>query len=204
MRVVVLKMACVLALAGALGCSAMRRRLDPCGKLTPAPDPPGGEVLPRTFSPEGSGFRVGLPPKRRVEGEADDGRVGETYRWFVFNQGQYEISYVESGRQLEDPATSAEVFDRLKQDALSKGLGRVEVERELRLGTHPGRELRTRNENGVFIQRFYVAGGRLYIFSAFVWSKLEGCALGDVLKTLDSFELTGEGGPASPPFGGSG
>ena len=201
MRVVIFKTACVLALACALGCSAVRGRLDPCSKLTP--DPPGGEVLPKTFSSAGGGFKVALPPTRPVEREAGDERVGETYRWFVFNRAQYELAYVESDRQLEDPATSAEVFDRLKRNALSKGLGRVEVDRELKLGTHPGRELWTRNENGVFIQRFYIADRRLYIFTALVWSKLEGCALGDVLKTLDSFELTEEGGPASPPPGGS-
>lgn len=183
---------CALALACAQGCW-VAHRLDPCGKWLASS--PGGEVLPMTFSPEGGGFRVRLPPTKAVE-EAGGGE-GKTYRWLVLNQGQYEISYVDSDRNLEDPAVNSAMLDRLKEVVLSKAGGRLEAERDLRLGSHPGRELLMRGGRGVFIQRFYVAGGRLYQVSASVPSGIDGCALDGVVKNLDSFELLeGEGASA--------
>lgn len=181
--------ACVLALAGTLGCASLRSRLDPCGRFMPAP--PGSEVLPMHFSPEGGGFKVGLPPTKPAE--SGEGHVGKTYRWFVFNEGQFEIVYVESPVLRQEQG--AVVLDRLKENSLSHDKLRLESERELRLGPHLGRELVLRDDDGILIRRFYLAGGRVYIVSASVSSRLEGCALGGVVKKLDTFELVEEGAP---------
>jgi hypothetical protein len=191
----VLGVGCVLALAGSLGCWSLRSRLDPCGRVFP--HPPGGEAVPMHFSPEGGGFKVGFPPTKPAEG--GEGRAGKTYRWFVFGEGQYEILYAEFPGPPRDP--DAAVLDRLKASFLAHDNHRLESERDLRLGSHVGRELVLRNDEGVLIRRIYLAGGRLYVVSAAVSSRLEGCALGDVVRHLDTFELLEEGAPAAAPTG---
>jgi hypothetical protein len=153
------------------------------------------------FSPEGEGFRIGLPPTKPVEGERAGGTRGKTYRWFVFNEGQYEVTYVESDDLPTEPDAVAAMLDRLKESSLSHDKRQLESEKELRLGPHAGRELVLRNEDGVLIRRFYLAGGRLYALSAAVSSKLERCALGGIVKHLDSFEILEEGAPAATPAG---
>ena len=191
--------ACVLVLAGTVGCYSLRSRLDPCGGRT-LPAPPGGEVLPMNFAPEGEGFRIGLPPTKPVEGEGASGPGRRTYRWFILGHGQYEVTYAESDDLPTEPDAAAALFDRLKASALSKDQGRLEGERDLSLGVYAGRELVTRSDERILIRRFYVAGSRLYVLSAAVPAKLESCGdLESALKNLDTFELLEGGGAAGTP-----
>ena len=72
----------------------------------------------------------------------------------------------------------------------------MEVDTEISLAGHPGRELRIRGKHSFLIERIYVVNKRMYIVNAFVPDEMN-CGLDEVIKTLDSFELIEESGVAS-------
>jgi hypothetical protein len=129
--------------------------------------------------------------------------VTTRFKWFVLNHGKYEISFSDSDKTLEDASVSKRVLDNLREVLLAKYGGQLEGDLELKLGGHPGRELRIKDGEGVNIQRFYLVGRRLYNLNIYVSRKLE-CALGSVTKVLDSFEIIDDNpkvpGPSPLPF----
>ena len=176
------------------GCANAQDRVK-CGELPPIPDSPASSIPAQTFSSSEGGFKIGLPPRAAEKPESYDGPKGRiettSYRWFVLNHGQYQVSYLDSDRILENAADNDRIFDNLRDLLLSKGPGHLEGDLELKLAGHPGREIKIKDKSGINIQRFYLVGQRMYTVSAFVPSKLE-CALDSVIKVLDSFELVGE------------
>jgi hypothetical protein len=175
------------------GCASAQDRVK-CGELPPIPDPPGSSIPAQTFSPTEGRFKIGLPPREAEKPESYDGSKGhiETtrYKWFVLNHGQYQVSYSDSDRILENAADNERIFDNLRDLLLSKG-GHLEGDLELKLAGHPGREIKIKDGSGINVQRFYLVGQRMYTVSVFVPSKLE-CALDSALKVLVSFELAEE------------
>lgn len=119
-----------------------------------------------------------------------------TFRWFILNRGTYEVSYIEHAEDLENTRDSAEVFDKLRDLSLSKGPGNLEVDKDLMLSGHPGREVKIKDDKGINIYRFYLVGHRMYTVFAFVPIALE-CGLESVEKVLDSFELINDQSVAS-------
>jgi len=130
-----------------------------------------------------------LPPTK------DEPRV-TTFRWFIFNRGTYEVSYIEHAEDLENTRDSAEVFDKLRDTLLSKGPGNLEVDEDLTLSGHPGRKVKIKDDKGINIRRFYLVGHRMYTVGAYVPIALE-CGLESVEKVLDSFELINDKSVAS-------
>jgi hypothetical protein len=173
------------------GCAIAQDRVK-CGDLPPIPDPPASSTLAQTFSTAEGRFKIGLPPRAADKPESYDGPKGhiETtrYKWFVLNHGQYQVSYSDSDKTLENANDSKIILDNLREMLLSKGGGQLEGDLELTLSGHPGREIKIRDGSGINIQRFYLVRKRMYTVSVFVPSKLE-CALESVVKVLDSFEL---------------
>ena len=176
------------------GCASAQDRVK-CGELPPIPDPPGSSIPAQTFSSTEGKFKIGLPPRAAEKPESYDGPNGhiETtrYRWFVLNHGQYQVSYSDSDRILENAADNERIFDNLRDLLLSKGAGHLEGDLELKLAGHPGREIKIKDASGINLHRFYLVGQRMYTVSVFVPSKLE-CALDSAVKVLDSFELVEE------------
>jgi len=107
------------------------------------------------------------------------------------NQARYEISYWDFANNVETSGNTQAFFDRLRDSASAKATAQLEVDKDLSLSGHPGRELRFRDDTALSIQRYYVVGNRLYAVAAVVPHKLD-CALERVVQTLDSFELIGE------------
>ena len=171
-------------------CSAAQT-ISKCGDW-PIPEPPASSPLQQSFSSAQGGFRIGLPPREADKPESYDGPVGhiETtrFKWFVLNRGQYEISYSDYDKILENQTDSKKILDNLRDLLLSKVPGHLEVDSVLTINGHPGREIRIRDDKGIDIQRFYLVGQRMYEVSAFVPITLE-CGLDSVIKVLDSFAL---------------
>lgn len=182
------------ALLSLTGCASAQDRVK-CGELPPIPDPPGSSIPAQTFSSTEGKFKIGLPPRAAEKPELYDGPKGhiETtrYKWFVLNHGQYQVSYSDSDRILENAADNERIFDNLRDLLLSKGAGHLEGDLELKLAGHPGREIKIKDGSGINLHRFYLVGQRMYTVSVFVPSKLE-CALDSAVKVLDSFELVEE------------
>ena len=105
----------------------------------------------------------------------------------ILNSGIYEVSYYESGKDLENGGETAKIFDNVRDTLVAKG-GKLQVDKELLLSGHPGREFRFRDDKGIDIQRYYLVGERMYIVAVYLPIKLE-CALQEAVEVLDSFEL---------------
>jgi len=171
-------------------CSAAQT-ISKCGDW-PIPEPHNSSPLQQSFSSVQGRFKIGLPPSEADKPESYDGPRGhiETtrFKWFVLNRGQYEITYSDYDKIIENQSDNKKIFDNIRDLLLTKAPGHLEVDSVLSLDGHPGREIRIRDAKGIDIQRFYLVGQRMYKVSAFVPVKLE-CALDSVIKILDSFAL---------------
>ena len=136
-----------------------------------------------------------MPPTKPLPPNQDEPRV-TTFRWFILNRGTYEVSYIEHAEDLENARDSAEIFDKLRDIYLSKGPGNLEVDKDLMLSGHPGREVKIKDDKGINLYRVYLVGNRMYTVHAFVPIGLE-CGLESVEKVLDSFELINDKSVAS-------
>ena len=144
-----------------------------------------------TFTSVEGGFRIELPPAKPSQADPSDTQHRmKRFKWLVLNQAQYEVDYMDSDNDFED-AQAQDFFDKLRDAVAAKGPGQLELDRDLSLSGHPGREIRIRDDGGLNIQRWYVVGKRLYTVAAFVPRKLD-CAIDGVVKVLDSFKLVGE------------
>jgi hypothetical protein len=167
-------------------CHLMWRWRGPCS-FWPMPDPPvSGEKLPQTFTSVDGRFRFGLP---RVDEAVDDGKGIKTFKWFVINVGQFQVGYFDAAGVVDTPDVSKRVLDNLRDSITSKAQGQLEVDTDLNLAGHPGREIRIKDDGGMQIQRFYLAGNRIYSASVFVAKRLD-CKLDSAVKVLDTFEIT--------------
>jgi hypothetical protein len=157
-------------------------RIDPCSL-------PAGEMdnsLPQTFTSAEGRFKIGLPGTR-ANAESND----KSFKWTIINRGQFYVSYSDSETILEAPEVSETFINKLRDVARSKGDGEFEVDSEIRLAGHPGREFRIRRKHSLDIQRIYLVNKRMYMVTAFVPDEWN-CKFDDVIKVLDSFELTEE------------
>jgi hypothetical protein len=146
-------------------------------------DPSGGTPVTQTFSsPEGR-FRIGLPGKEGVY-EGDE----KTFKWFILNEGQFQIFYVDREGAVDTPDISPTILNNFR--ALVSSHGKLTAESEISFSGHPGHEFRTESDNGgTQIDRIYLAGNRIYVVTVFVPKSL-GCKVGSAVKVLDTFEIT--------------
>lgn len=187
-----LRVKLVIAALFFLNATACYRFRSPCDG--PDIDMPVGKSTEPFSSAEGR-FVIGLPATRVSPVDSKDPTEQQNkmvqFKWLVLNEGQYEVSYLDSDRDLETSENSHGVFDKLRDSVLSKGPGQLEVDKDLKLSDHPGREVRIRDDHGLTIMRFYLSGQRLYTVRVFVPRKLD-CAMDGVERTLDSFKLIDE------------
>ena len=182
----------VIAALFFLSATACYRFRSPC--YGPDIDSALGKPVEPFSSAEGR-FRIGLPATKPSPVDSKDTTQHQNkvvqFRWLVLNQGQYEVTYFDSDHDLENSENSLVLLDKLRDSLLSKRPGQLEVDRDLKLSGHPGREVRIRDDHGLNIVRFYLAGQRTYLISIFVPRKLD-CAMDGVERILDSFKLIDE------------
>lgn len=155
------------------------------------PVPVSGEVLEKEFtSPEGR-FKIDLPPGKPSPREPGQSAQTTTFRWLILNSAHYYVTYFDLDRDVEQSGESVKMLVHFRDQLLAKRPGRLEVDKVLMLSGHPGREVVIKDENGTGINRFYVAGSRIYSVAAYIPVRLN-CALPGAIKTLDSFELIGD------------
>lgn len=187
-----LRVKTVIAALFFLSATACYRFRSPCDG--PDIDTPVGESAEPFSSTEGR-FVFGLPATRvspvDSKGATEQQDKLVRFKWFVLNQGQYEVTYLDSDRELEKSENNRVIFDKLRDSVLAKEPGQLEVDKDLELSGHPGREVRIRDDRGLTIMRFYLAGQRLYTVSVFVPRRLD-CAMDGVEQILDSFKLIDE------------
>lgn len=152
-------------------------------------------TLQQTFTSTQGRFKIGLPPVNAAKPESNNGQNAVQqairYKWFALNLGKFEVSHYDGNRKLDDPSVSKTILDNLRNGLLSSGKGNLQLDKEVKIGSFPGREIKIKSDNGISIVRFYLVESRLYTVSVFIPIKLE-CAVEEATKVLDSFELVNE------------
>ena len=152
----------------------------PCS-IWPLPPPEGGTVVTPNFSSAEGRFRIALPAGTRAENDTN------TFKWFILNQAQYQIIYVDRDTPADTPDNSQAILNKAREIASSRG--KLTADSEISASGHPGREFRTETEGGTQIDRIYLAGNRVYVLNVFV-PKSWYCKVGSAVKVLDTFEIT--------------
>ena len=187
-RLALIILFCVVT-AGALSCkSTVRRAVD--SLMTPQ-----GEPLPKSFTSEEGGFTIGLPPaqpKCKTIDSASGRHNSCEFFWLILNMGKFTLRYLDGGAQVRDAESARAVLQRLRDLSVEKnGGGKLARDAAISVDGFPGREIVFEGDEGVFIQRFYLVGGRTFDLNVFLPSdytfKREEAAL-----TLDTFRLTPE------------
>lgn len=154
---------------------------------------PEGKPVPQSFTSEEGGFTVGLPPQTpKCKSLSGDGgnRTSCEFIWFVVNMGQFRLGYTDSASDLSGAGTGGAVLQRLRDTAVGvNGDKKMVRDADFTGDGYAGREIVFEGEKGLFVQRFYVAGRRVFDFSVSLPPDYED-KRDEVEKVLDSFRLT--------------
>jgi hypothetical protein len=115
---------------------------------------------------------------------------------------EYSVGYTVFGRDVENPKTSKMMFDGIRDRTLAKESGKLISEQDISAADHPGRAITMEVSDGIFRDRYFLVGNRLYTLSIFtrkVKAQTEEFTAG-IRKSqesianrfLDSFRLLGK------------
>ena len=170
---------CVLLIAST-SCHYLR---GPCG-LWPV-EPTGGAVSTQDFSSAEGRFRFGLPGQTYTPAP-DANNNTKTFKWFVLNIGQFQISYSDGEAAMDTPSGSQSIFSNFRNRLSTHG--KLVADSEINLSGHTGHEFKVTTEGGTQIDRIYLAGNRMYVVSAFVPERLS-CKIDSAVRVLDTFQI---------------
>ena len=176
---------CLLLLTST-SCHYFARWRGPCS-IWPLPPPEGGTPVTRDFSSAEGRFRIGLPGREDIPG-AEPYKNDKTFKWFIINQAQFQIVYVDRETLVDTPENSQAILAKARE--ISSSRGKLTADSEISASGHPGREFRMETEGGTQIDRIYLAGNRVYLLNVFV-PKSWHCKVPSAVKVLDTFEITG-------------
>jgi len=131
----------------------------------------------------------GTPKKRELETESDFGK-GVLYMNVVeVGKTMYAANYCDFPAEVKK-ATLQQVYDSSRDGAVANMEGKLVSEKNVKLGKHPGREIRINVAEGkrLFRVRVYLVEQRLY--QVVVFGTPETATSKDADKFLDSFKLT--------------
>lgn len=147
----------------------------------------------RFNSPEGR-FNILMPKKPEVEVKDVDSAIGKLtlYAYSASTvTGYYLVSYGDYPVEPKDVAQREKVLDGVRSGVLNGLEAKMDSEKKITLGEHPGREFTAaKNVQGsdvVFNWRIFLVGRRLYQLA--VVTQKGDAASPDIAKFLTSFDL---------------
>ncbi|MEN9214022.1 MAG: hypothetical protein Q6J44_03725 [Gloeomargarita sp. DG02_4_bins_56] len=160
----------------------------------------GCQMGTRWQTVQGDGFQVNFPGSPQQEQRTLETGVGEvnTHAWGVNRpQGSYAVVLTDYDQPVARLADSPLVWEQLKVQAQQRVQGQVTQERQVTLGSYPGREMvvtippERLAGGGVAKVRFYFVGQRVYGLYAIVPQEQQG----DLPQFFDSFAITKNSSP---------
>lgn len=139
------------------------------------------------FISEEGGFSIDLPgsPPRQT-GKSNSVNYYE-YTWPT-NIGLYTVRYLDADHPIGNNLSNNTTLWKLRESVLAKSGGKAERDQEIMLGDYPGRELVINDERGIYLQRFYLVGRRVYDVSALLPDRIR--SMRDRAEAvLNSFKL---------------
>ena len=112
---------------------------------------------------------------------------------------EYSVAYTTFGRDLESLQSSKLTLDGIRDHVLIKESGKLLSEEDISAQGHPGRALVIEAADGIFRDRYFLVGNRLYTVTVFV-PRVKAASEADTegirksqeavaKRFLDSFEL---------------
>ena len=144
----------------------------------------------KLFTPKEGGFSIlfpGTPAENKQETKTSAGTIAVTY--FVLERGgiTYVASYSVFPKESMKARSEEKRLDNARDGAVASAKGKLEDQRNIKLGKYPGRELLIQGEKNFVRSRIFAVENRLY--QTMVVSKKENAHAADAAKFLESFKI---------------
>ena len=155
----------------------------------------------KEFSPNDGNFKVLMPGVPRQVSEPIDKTVPATSILYGLTTKtvEFSVGYTAFLKDVETIQPSKLTLDGIRDRVLDKEAGKLLAEEDILVENHPGRALAIEVTDGIFRDKYILAGNRLYIASVFI-HKPEAASESDrqgirksqeeiAKRFLDSFKL---------------
>jgi TonB family protein len=147
--------------------------------------------LPQTFTSLECGFTIALPGTQVPEHHSAKNKDGQQidtflYTW-VTNVGTYHVRCIDTPTTISDQVYSKVALNSLRDLLLSKNKIKPTREADISVDGYPGREIFLDGPEGIFIQRFLLAGHRAFDLNVYL-PEAERSRQEEAIKILDSFK----------------
>lgn len=137
------------------------------------PPAPAADFVPEQWkefvSTEG-GFKVrmpGVPSEVSFPIEDKSGGAVAHFHNLITNTAEYAVGYTIFARDLETLQPSKVTLDGIRDRALARENGKLLSEEDITAAGHPGRSLVIEVSDGIFRDRYFLVGNRLYTVTVF-------------------------------------
>lgn len=152
------------------------------------------------------GYKVDFPQKPVENPQVINTEIGELkMNMFIYDASSagkddnllYLVNYTEypeAFMEVEDPESVKVFFRNAVDGAVGNVNGRLISEKIIKLGRHPGREIKVDFKEGMAVirMRFYLVGYKLYMLQTITETKKDFNK--SINRFMNSFELLGAGG----------
>ena len=154
----------------------------------------------KLLAPKEGRFSVRMPGITHHEGLTQSSAIGpvETHLWGSQAGGvEYYSGYIDFPKDLTQDRDINEIYNSMRDGALSRINGKVKSEYSVTLGSHYGREItcegRHEGESRQVVLRLYLVQGvnRCYMLIAACLPDREQAAAKDFARFFDSFNILG-------------
>jgi len=169
------------------------------------PPPPVDDFVPgrwKEFVSDDGSFAVSMPGVPTEVSQPIDNKAGSAVARFhnlITKTAEYSVGYTIFGRDLEKLQPTKVTLDGIRDRVLAKENGKLLSEEEISAEGHPGRALTIEVGDGIFRDRYFLVGTRLYTMTVFTSTvKARSQAESDGIRKaqesvanhfLDSFKL---------------
>ena len=137
------------------------------------PPPPADDFVPgrwKEFISTDGGFKVLMPGVPTAVSQPIDNRPGSAVAHFhTLSTGtaEYSVGYTIFRRDLENLQSSKVTLDGIRDRTLAKENGKLLSEGDVSAAGHPGRATVIEVSDGIFRDRYFLVGNRLYTVTVF-------------------------------------
>ena len=137
------------------------------------PPAPAADFVPaqwKEFVSNEGGFKIKMPGVPSEGSQTVDSKPGSAVAHFyqlITKTAEYVVGYTTVANDLETFQPSKATLDGIRDRALAKENGKLLSEQDVSAAGHPGRALVIEVSDGVFRDRYFLVGNRLYTVTVF-------------------------------------
>jgi len=138
------------------------------------PPQPADDFVPahwKEFISTDGSFKVLMPGAPKDVSQPIDNKPGSAVaHLYALTTGtaEYAVGYTPFGRDLETLQSSKTTLDGIRDRILAKENGKLLSEEDISAGGHPGRAMVIEVSDGIFRDRLFLIGNRLYSVTVFM------------------------------------